>query len=92
MEAMSTGLPVIVPKGEAFVTRLERERACVSTGRTVEELCHAVTGLLETHELASTLSARARQLAVREWSQKVMINRYLRELYGLAASRIKAES
>ncbi len=83
---------MIVPKGEAFVALLERERACVSTERTVDALCEALMQLLDMPEMSASLSARARRLAVREWNQKIMVSRYLRQLHGLAESSTKEKS
>jgi len=76
-EAMATGLPVIVPKEEAFTIVLDREEACLSIERSPGAICEALGRLWETPGLASTLAARSRELVIREWSVDAMGSRYL---------------
>ncbi len=84
-EAMATGVPVVLPKGEAFTALLERERACLLAEGLPTALCEALSKLWETPGLAAALGARSRELAVGEWSLETMGARYVtlvRELAG----------
>lgn len=84
-EAMATGIPVIVPQGEAFAARLERaEGVCISTERTPEAIRLAVDRLRQTPGLSVHVGARARALVVREWSLESMGRRYLECIRSLA--------
>ena len=82
-EAMSTGLPVIVSRTEAFTGMLENEGGCIATERTAAAFRQSLERLVEDPELSERLAARARDLAVREWSLDAMTARYealIREL------------
>ena len=76
-EAMATGLPVVVTKDEAFTSVLESEGACLATERTAEAFRHSIERLAEDALLSANLSARSRELALREWSLDVMTARYV---------------
>ncbi len=84
LEAMATGLPVIVVKGEAFTSVLERESACLPAERTSFALCKALDHLREAPGLAAAIASRSRELVVREWSIEAMGARYLRLIRDLA--------
>lgn len=83
-EAMATGLPVILPSGEAFTTLLEREGACLSVARTVEALCDALRVLWETPEVAAAVASRSRHLMLRDYSLQAMRSHYLELISELA--------
>jgi len=87
LEAMATGLPVIVSKGAAFTALLERDEACVTAERTPSALCEAVGKLLETPGLAAAMADKARALVAREWNLKAMGARYLALVHELAGKR-----
>jgi glycosyltransferase involved in cell wall biosynthesis len=84
LEALATGLPVIASKGEPFTQRLERESACLSSERSPDGLCQAVDRLVVDTQFTRALAARARELAVREWSLELMGARYLALICALA--------
>jgi glycosyltransferase involved in cell wall biosynthesis len=76
-EAMATGLPVIVSRGEPFGRLLEQERAGIVVERTAPSLSRAVMELLADGKLAVSLGKRARKLVLREWSLESMAKRYI---------------
>ncbi|HSB10355.1 MAG TPA: glycosyltransferase family 4 protein [Blastocatellia bacterium] len=84
-EAMATGLPAVVTKDEAFTAKLEQEGACLATARTVEAFRQALERLAGETSLSASLSARSRELALREWSLDVMTARYLALIRELTA-------
>lgn len=88
LEALATGLPVIVLKGGAFAKVLEREGACLAAEATPIALCKAVSQLREAPQIVSAMAARSRDLAVREYSLEVMKARYLNLIGALASSRL----
>jgi glycosyltransferase involved in cell wall biosynthesis len=86
-EAMACGLPVIVSQDEQFTSTLQSEEACIATERTAEAFHRSLNTLADDHHLSTRLRARARELAVREWSLGVMTARYehlINELTGKA--------
>jgi len=83
-EAMATGVPVIAPRGEAFMEKLDSEGACLMTERAPTALCEALGELWETPGLAAAVGARSRELVVREWSLETMGARYLALIRDLA--------
>lgn len=83
-EAMATGVPVIVPKGDAYLELLEREGACLTSERTATALGEALGQLWETPGLTAEVAARSRVLVVREWSLEAMEERYLALIRDLA--------
>jgi glycosyltransferase involved in cell wall biosynthesis len=84
-EAMATGLPAIVSRDEPFVSMLDLEGACVATVRTSEAFCDSLERLASDQELCASLSARSRELALREWSLDVMTERYVSLIRELTA-------
>lgn len=76
-EAMATGLPAIVSRDEPFASMLDLEGACLASARTSEGFCDSLERLAVDQDLCTSLSARARELALREWSLGVMTERYL---------------
>lgn len=77
IEAMASGVPVIVPAGEAYTALLDREGAGIVTDRTPASLCQSLDRLKETPDFAKDMTARARALVVENWSLDVMCERYL---------------
>lgn len=76
-EAMAAGLPAVVTRDEAFTSTLEREGACLGSARTTDSFQQLLERLGGDSNLASKLSARSRELALREWSMDVMTERYV---------------
>lgn len=83
-EAMATGVPVITSRGQTFAALLEREGACLAVDRTPEAFCEALTRLWETPGLLQAMTARARDLVMREWSLDTMGARYVSIIQRLA--------
>lgn len=86
-EAMAAGVPVVLPKGEAFTALLEREGACLLAERTPAALCTVLDRLRETPELAAAVGARSREIVVKEWNLEAMETRYLALIRDLAQRR-----
>lgn len=76
-EAMATGLPVIASRDETFASMLDREGACLAAARTSEDFRDSLERLAGDQGLCASLSARSRELALREWSLDVMTGRYV---------------
>jgi glycosyltransferase involved in cell wall biosynthesis len=74
LEAMVTGLPVVVPAsgGTAELVEHERSGLCVKPG-SAEALAEGALRLLHDHDLARTLAVGARQRAVRCFSAAQMV-------------------
>jgi glycosyltransferase involved in cell wall biosynthesis len=87
LEAMASGLPVIIPKGQAFTTFLEGKEACVAAERTPEALCQALRNLADRPGLTAALASRSRALVAAEWSLEAMRSRYLILIRDLAVRR-----
>jgi glycosyltransferase involved in cell wall biosynthesis len=83
-EAMSCGLPVVVSRGESFARALEREAACICVERDAPAIKETLTRLFDDLELREGTSARARGLALREWSLAAMARRYCDAVRALA--------
>jgi glycosyltransferase involved in cell wall biosynthesis len=82
-EAMATGMPVIVSRDEVFTEMFEGQGACIAAERTASGFRDSLEQLVEDSGLGDRLGARARDLAVREWSLELMTDRYdvlIREL------------
>lgn len=77
IEAMASGVPVIVPAGDAYTELLERESAGIVTDRAPEALHQALTRLKESPDSAKCMIERARALVAERWSLDTMCNRYL---------------
>lgn len=89
-EAMSTGLPVIVSRDEAYTGMLEAEGACLAAERTAAAFRDSMERLVDHPERAAGLAARSRELALREWSLDAMTGRYealIRKLTGKQPSQ-----
>lgn len=77
IEAMASGVPVIVPAGDAYTVLLERESAGIVTDRAPASLCKSLAQLREKPDFAKDMTTRARSLVVENWSLEVMCERYL---------------
>lgn len=77
LEAMASGVPVIVSRHLPFGTLLEQKGA----GCTAERTPHAFSAVLERvlgePGLAASLARRARMLVEKNWSSKAMTAKYL---------------
>ena len=76
LEAMASGVPVIVPKGETFTELLEEERCSVASEREPGALGRALSGLLEKPTERGIIAQRARELVVERWSANRMRQYY----------------
>ena len=84
LEALATGVPVIVPKREAFAAVLEREGACLATDLAPAALCEAVGQLWESPGLGDALATSGRQFVARHHSLEAMGARLLTLIRDLA--------
>jgi len=84
LEAMATGLPVIVSRGESFAAIIEREGAALCAERTAAGLCGAIDKLRATKGLAGGLGNRGRELVLLNWSLDAMNRQYLKVIVDVA--------
>jgi glycosyltransferase involved in cell wall biosynthesis len=85
LEAMASGVPVIVPRDEAFATQLAEQNACVLADRDPRSLCSALTTVIERQDVSMATAERARDLVVRRWSLRAMAALYVDLVRELAA-------
>ena len=83
LEAMSTGLPVIVSKQESFAKRLEKEEAGLLVERRTADLCDALIRVFQEPGLAVSLGRKARKLVEQHWSTATMAREYLHLIVNL---------
>jgi D-inositol-3-phosphate glycosyltransferase len=76
-EAMATGLPVIVSKGEFFAKFIEQEKAGLLVERHAADLSEALSRVFHEPELAVSRGRRAREVVVQHWSTATMAGEYL---------------
>lgn len=77
LEAMASGVPVIVSRHLAFATMLEKEGAGCTAERTPRAFSAALERVLGEPELAASLARRARMLVEKNWSSRGMTMKYL---------------
>lgn len=77
LEAMASGVPVIVSRHLPFGTMLEKEGACCTAERTPRAFAAALERVLGEPELATSLVRRAEILVEKNWSSKIMTTQYI---------------
>jgi len=87
LEAMATGLPVIMTEGSLSRLQLERDGGCLLAKGEPSALCERLTGLLENPPLAARIGGRSRDLVIRNWSLETMEASYLDLIQNLTAPK-----
>ncbi|MFA4904319.1 MAG: glycosyltransferase family 4 protein [Desulfobaccales bacterium] len=82
-EALATGLPVLVSKGEPFTAILAQGKAGLPVERLAASFSEALTQVFEIPGLAVSLGKNGRELVAQKWSTQLMGNRYLRVIGSL---------
>ena len=77
LEAMASGVPVIVSRHLPFGTMLEKEGAGCTAERTPQAFSAALERVLGEPEMSASLARRARMLVEKNWSSKAMTTKYL---------------
>jgi glycosyltransferase involved in cell wall biosynthesis len=77
LEAMASGVPVILTRHLPIGDILEKESAGWTSERTSEEFAASMNRLLEDPTIAASMTRRARRLVELHWSNKVMAMKYL---------------
>jgi glycosyltransferase involved in cell wall biosynthesis len=85
-EAMATGIPVAIPRGETFTRILESEAACVPIELSALAIARAIEDLFTHPARLDSISRKGRELVLREWSLEAMAGRYLQAIRSLAES------
>lgn len=75
-EAMASGVPVAVPRGENFARVLESEAACIPVELSAPSIAQTLNDYFKDPALLGNISGNARALVLREWSLEVMAERY----------------
>lgn len=87
-EAMATGLPVLVSKGEHFAGILAQGKAGLPVERRASSFSEALTQVFEMPGLAVSLGKNGRELVAQKWSTQIMGQSYLRIIRSLDKERI----
>lgn len=77
LEAMASGVPVIVSRHLSFGTMIEKEGAGCTAERTPQAFAAALERVLGKPDLAASLATRAKILVEKNWSSKSMTAKYL---------------
>lgn len=90
LQAMASGLPILGSNVSGVDSLLAEGGGCglLAAEQTPEAFASGLSQLARDHDLAATLGARARDLAVRNYSQDAMFNAYRETLEEICAKKL----